>query len=144
MVFARLRQCAPHLIHAILGPTRVLNPNGISIVSAVFAQLTAERPFTMGRPAPFPSLLKIAPSHGGSGPHLIHDSLGPPEFLNPNGISIGSAVFVGLTSVTDRSTDHATWSVTTGRIYVRSTAMRPTNTISQNHKVAVPAVATIA
>jgi len=31
--------------------------------------------FTMG--CQFP--LKIAPSHGGSGPHLIHGSFGPPE-----------------------------------------------------------------
>jgi len=31
--------------------------------------------FTMRCPSP----LKIAPSHGGSGPHLIHGSLGPPE-----------------------------------------------------------------
>jgi len=29
---------------------------------------------------------------------------------------------------TDRPTDHATRSVTVGRIYVRSTAMRPNNT----------------
>ena len=44
-------------------------------------------------------------------------------------ISIGSAVRAGITSVTDRltdrPTDHAIRSVTTGRIYVRSTAMRP-------------------
>ena len=50
----------------------------------------------------------------------------------PNGISIGSAVFAGLTIVsdrqTDRPTDHATPSVTIGRIYVRSTATRP-NTV---------------
>ena len=45
--------------------------------------------------------LEIAPSHRGSGPHLIHGSLGPPDrVLNPNGISIGPAVFVRLTSVT--------------------------------------------
>jgi len=41
---------------------------------------------------------------------------------------IGSAVFAGFTSVTerhiDRPTDHATRSVTIGRIYV---AMRPIN-----------------
>jgi len=37
----------------------------------------------------------------------------------PNGISIGSAVSTGLTIVTDRPTDHATPSVTIGRIYVR-------------------------
>ena len=50
---------------------------------------------------------------------------GPTQVLNPNGSSIGSAVFAGLTSVTDRPTDHATRWVRIGRIYVRSTAMRP-------------------
>jgi len=77
--------------------------------------------------------LKIVPSSGGSGPHLIRGSLGPPAtpVLDPNGGSIDSAVFCRAHSVpnrqTDRQTDHATWSVTTGRIYVRSTAMRPNN-----------------
>ena len=58
---------------------------------------------------------------------------GPTRVLKPNGISIGSAVFAGLTSVTDRQTDrrtdHATRSVTIGRTYVRSrpTAMRSKN-----------------
>jgi len=63
---------------------------------------------------------------------------GPTRILNPNGISIGLAVFAGLTDVTDRQTetqsdrptDHATRSVTIGRIYVRSTAMRRNNTHS--------------
>jgi len=57
---------------------------------------------------------------------------GPTQVLNPNGISIGSAVLAGLTSVTDRQTDqqkdrptdHATLSVTIDRIYVRNAAMR--------------------
>jgi len=39
---------------------------------------------------------------------------------------LSSAHFV-CTSVTDRPTDHATRSVTIGRIYVRSTPMRPNN-----------------
>jgi len=30
------------------------------------------------------------------------------QVLNPNGISIGSAIFVGLTSVTDRQTNRQT------------------------------------
>ena len=34
--------------------------------------------------------------------------LGPIQAYNPNNISIGSAVFAGLTSVTDRSTDRPT------------------------------------
>ena len=49
------------------------------------------------------------------------------QVLNPKGSSIAAAVFAGLTSVTDRPTDHATRSVRIGRIYVRSTAMRPNN-----------------
>jgi len=53
------------------------DPNGISIGSAVFAQMATECPHTLQRTAPFP--LKIAPSHGRCGPHLIHGSLGPPE-----------------------------------------------------------------
>ena len=56
-------------------------------------------------------------------PHLIRGSLGPgpTRVLNPNGISIGSAVFAGLTDVTDRQTDHTSWSVTIDDIYRRST-----------------------
>jgi len=53
--------------------------------------------------------------------------LGPTRVLDPNGISIGSAVFAGLTSVTDRPTDHVMRSVTIGRIYVCSTLMWPNN-----------------
>jgi len=49
------------------------------------------------------------------------------QVLNPKGSPVGAAVFAGLTSVTDRPTDHATRSVRIGRIYVRSTAMRPKN-----------------
>jgi len=52
---------------------------------------------------------------------------GPTRVLNPNGISISSAVLAGLTSVTDRPTDHASRSATIDRIYVRGTAMRSKN-----------------
>jgi len=82
--------------------------------------------FTMGRPFP---LLKIDPFHGGIWNPSNTWFPGYIRVLNPNGISIGSAVFAGLTSVTDRQTDsltnrptdHATRSVTTDCIYVRST-----------------------
>jgi len=55
---------------------------------------------------------------------------------NPNGISIGSAVFAGLTTLTDRRTDrpYATPSVTHDRIYVRSTAMRPKKLASRTKR----------
>jgi len=54
-------------------------------------------------------------------PQLTAESLCTLQYatLSPNGISIGSAVFAGLTSVTDRQTDHATRSVTLDRIYIR-------------------------
>jgi len=107
-----------------LGLIRAHNTNGISIGSIDFC--TANRRvsiyFTMGRPFP---PLKLAHSRGGYGPRSNIWFHGPTRLYNPNGISIGSADFAGLTSVTDRPTDHATWSVTIGRIYVRSTAMRP-------------------
>jgi len=61
------------------GPTQVHNPNGISIGSAVFALLTAERPYTSQWATPFP--LKIAPSNGKMYTHPIHDSLGPSDSL---------------------------------------------------------------
>jgi len=60
--------------------------------------------FTMGRPFP----LTIAPLHGGSGPPSNTWFPGPTRVLNPNGISIGSAIFAGLTSVTDRQTQRQT------------------------------------
>jgi len=63
----------------------------------------------------------------GSGPPSSTWLLGPTRVLNPNVISIGAAIFAGLTSVTDRPADHATRSVTIGRIDERSTAMWPKN-----------------
>jgi len=93
----------------------------------------------MGRPFP----QKLSLPMGKSGPPSNRWFPGPTRVLNPKGISIGSAVFAELTSVTDRHTDrptdHATRSVTIGRIYmhVRSTAMRPNNRptviMTENH-----------
>jgi len=59
---------------------------------------------------------------------MIHGSFGSADsrVLNPNGISIGTTVFGGLTTVTDRLTEHATRSLTI-RYNVRGTAMRPNN-----------------
>jgi len=105
-----------------LGPVRVHNPNDITIGSAVFAQVTTECPYTLQGAAHYP--LKIAPSHRVSGPHS--NTWFPGQSKSPTqtasvGVSIGSAVFAGLTTVTDRPTDHTTQSVTIDHIYVRST-----------------------
>jgi len=101
-------------------PIQAPKPNGISVGSAVFAQLNADCPYTLQWTA--------LPRLGSSTTWF----LGPTGVLNPNGISIGSAVFAGLTTVSDRwterLTDRATRCVTIGRIYVHSTAMRPNDT----------------
>jgi len=53
VVFVRLRQCTPHLIHGSVGPP-YSNPNCISVGSAVFAGLTIHR----DRPSDGPLRLK--------------------------------------------------------------------------------------
>jgi len=75
-----------------LGSIQSYNPNCISIGSAVFAQMTTECPLYNGMPL---SPLKIAPSHGISGSPSNTWFRGPSQVLNPNGISIGSAVLQG-------------------------------------------------
>jgi len=63
----------PHLIHASLGPPESITQTASRSVQP-FMQFTSEcRQACRGMSFP----LKIAPPHGGSGPHLIHDSLGP-------------------------------------------------------------------
>jgi len=62
-----------------LKPDRTDNPNGITIGSAVFAQVTTECPYTL-QWAPLSP--KIAHSHGESGPHLTRNSFGPSEPTN--------------------------------------------------------------
>ena len=68
----------PHLIHDSFSQIES-TVNRISIGSAVFAQVTAECPYTL-QWAPLST--RIAPSHGGSGTHLTRDSLGPYEPTN--------------------------------------------------------------
>jgi len=81
--------------------------------------MTAGSPYTLQWDAPPP--LKIAPSHGGIWAPSNTWFPVPTRVPNPNGISIGSAIFAGLTSVTDRPIDNATQSVTIDHIWVRST-----------------------
>jgi len=67
--------------------------------------------------------LKLPLPLGDLHPHLTRDTLGPPQ--PTNGISNGSVIFAGLSTVVDRpcySVDN-----NLGHIYVHSTAMRPNN-----------------
>jgi len=81
--------------------------------------------FTMGRPFP----PQIAPSHRDVDSHPIHGSLGPPSPQPKRQLDRLSHFYRVhyCDGQTDRQTDHATRSVTVGRIYVRSTTMRPNN-----------------
>ena len=156
------------------GPIRVHNPNGISIGSAVFDSSRQSVVGDIGAchfPLKLPLSMVVSEPHltrgslfhstqhpkrhldrvsrsctahgrqslyftkmpiptGGSGPPSNTLFPGPTRVHNAHGISIGSAICAGLT-MTDRQagrqTDHITRSVTIGRIYVSSTAMRPNN-----------------
>jgi len=116
----------------LLGSTRLSIANGISVGSAVFVQLMADSPYTLQQAAPS-TCPKIAPSHVGSGPHLIHGSLSLPELTKTQTASRSVQPFCKVHNCdrqTDRPTDHATRSVTKGRIYVLMyvvRAMRPNN-----------------
>jgi len=108
----------PHVRHDLLDPSEPTDQTAID--SAVFAQMTAECPCTLQWDAAFP--LKIAPSHG-SGPLSNTWFPGPIRVLSPNGISIGSAVLAGLTSMTDRQTDRPRNSVGNNRPHLRCDAV---------------------
>ena len=93
--------------------------NGISIGSAVFAQLTAKRPYTLHWAAPCPQNCPL--QWGDLDSHLIHDSLSPSEPITQTA-SRSVQPFLQAHDYdrqTDRPTDHATGSVSLGRIYVR-------------------------
>ena len=112
-------------------PIRAHNRNGIPIGSSVFAQMTVvSLYFTMGRPF---SPKNLPLPMGGSGPHLIHGSPGPPKSSTHTAArSVQPFLQGSLVWQTDRPTDHATRSVRIGRIYVCSTAMRPNNNNNNN------------
>ena len=99
-----------------LEPDRANNPNGITIGSAVFAQVTAvSLYFTMGPPiSP-----QIAPSHGGSGPHLTHNSLGPSEPTNKTAWSESLLVQPFYESSLMWHTDRPRYSVGNNRPHLR-------------------------
>ena len=66
--------------------------------------------------------------------HLIHGSLGSPESSTQTASrSVQPFLHGSLLWQTDRQTDHATQSVTIGRMYVRSTAMWANNTSTSDN-----------
>jgi len=124
VIFARLCQCAVVHPTSYMLPWDHSSPNPKPHLDWFSRFCTAHSRkllcFAMGRPFP----PQNCPFPWGSEPPWF---LAPTRVLNPNSTLIASAILAGLTTVTDRSTDHATRSVTIGRICVRSTAMQPNN-----------------
>jgi len=82
------------------------NPNGSLIGSAVFAQLIAQSVPILYNGTPFPR--QNCPFPRGIWTPINRWFPWPTRVHNPNGISIGSPVIAGLTSVTDRQTHRQT------------------------------------
>jgi len=99
-----------------LGPTRVHSSNGISICTAVFAQVTAESPSTLQYVPPHQSCPFAWEMWTPSNTWFLR----PIQIHKPNGISIGSAVIAGLTLVTNRPTDRPRYSVCKNRPHLRT------------------------
>jgi len=95
-----------HLTHDSYGPSELTTQTAYTCISsAVFAQLTTGCAYTLQWAAPSPQNCLFSwqiwtPCNSWS--------LRPTQVLNPNGISIGSAVFARLTTVTDRQTRQTT------------------------------------
>jgi len=110
-----------------LEPNRVHVPNGISISSAIFAQLTATGRYTL-RWDPL-SPIKIAPFVQGFGSPSNTWLLGPTRVYNPNGILVSSVVFAQFTVVTARQTD-----IARSQAKVRRKLSSPTTGIATDEK----------
>jgi len=122
LVFARCRQCAPHLIHAFLGPAESTSQTASRSVQPFLQRV----PILYNGPPISPSklLLRI----GGYVPHLIH----------PNDLSVSSVLFAGLTTLIDRQTHQPTdrppyYSVCNNCPYLYSSVMRSNNRNNSNN-----------
>jgi len=108
-----------HPTHDSLGPSEPTSQTVSRSVQLFLHRWPQSLPIVYNGMLLLPSKLPLPT--GGSRPPSNTQFPGPIRVLNPNDISIGSAVFAGFTSVTDRQTDHVTRSVTIDRIYVCST-----------------------
>jgi len=102
-----LSTSGPHLTHDSYGPSESTTQTAVQ--PFLHRWLQSVPVLYNGMPL---SRLKIAPTMGGIWTPSNTWFLGPIRVLNPNSISIGAAVFAGLTSVTDSATDHTTRFVT--------------------------------
>jgi len=109
------------LFNTVSGKWNAFDPAFLQSSDSVLLLILLFQPTICRADSVFP--LKIALSHGGSGPHLMRGSLGQPE-STPQMASRSVQPFLHGSRLwqndqpTDRQTDHATPSVTIGRIYI--------------------------
>ena len=101
-VFARWRQCAPHITHGSSGSPKSSTETAPQSVQPFLHSSRQSVPIVYNGPLLSCSTLPLTM---GSAPTSNTCFLESTRVHNPNGISVGSAVFAGLTSVTDRQTD---------------------------------------
>jgi len=109
-------------------------PNGISIGSAIFEQLTAVSHCTSQQPHLF--TLKIVISHGASGPHLIHDTLGPFKPTSQTASRLAELTAVSLYLTMDRPSP-SELPLSIGEIWTPSSTwfLGPTRVLNPNGSV---------
>jgi len=100
------------------GPTRLNNPNGMSIGSTVFLHSSRQSaPILYNGPPLFD--LETALPTGDLDPHLIHGSMRPPESTTQTTSRSVQPFFAGLMMVTDRPTDRPRYSACNNRPHLR-------------------------
>jgi len=116
VVFVGLRQCAPHLTHASLVQPKSKTQMASRSVQPFLHISRQKVPILYNGPTPSPH----CPFASGIWTQCNTWFPGPTRFLNPNGISIGSAAFAGLKLVTDRPTDRPRYFVCNNRPHLRT------------------------
>jgi len=126
IVFARWRQWAPpHLIHGSLDPQVSVSQTASPSVQPFLHRSWQRVPIVYNRPSFSPSKLPI---HVGIWTPSNTWFLGLTQIQPPHDISIGSAIFAGLTTVTNRQTDRQTdrphYSACNNRPHLAGAAMK--------------------
>jgi len=123
IVFARRRQCAPPSSTWIPWTHLAQHAKRRLDRFSHFCTSHSRKSYTLHWAAPFPSILPMC--MGLSGRPSNTWFLGHTQVNKPDGIMIGSAIYAGLSTVTDRWTDGPRYSACNKWPHLRGTAMRP-------------------
>jgi len=127
IAFARCRQCAPHLMHASLGPPKSIYQTAPRLVQPFLHSSRQTIPILYnGLPLAPPSKLTM---HGVSGPHLIPGYLGPPKSITQTAPWSVQPLSWQTYRLTHWPTDRPRYCICNNRllIYVRSSMMQSKN-----------------